>query len=207
MRHCAPVKLGRLFQGGKVGTEIARVYALKNDGNVVGLIHLLDSDVRGLTRYSIVRSHAVAALGQLGDPRAIPYLIEMRHDPEDIVRMDVITALSRLKTKEAEDVVSEGLTDPAPLVRMSAAEALGRIGAVDAIPLLRSASDSDPNPEVRLSAVESLVILGDESARERVPEALRAISRRVRSHPRYKKLREVAESGEALTPWVSAWEK
>ena len=58
-----------------------------------------------------------------------------------------------------------------------------------------------------VSGGESLVILGDESARDRVPEALRAISRRVRSHPRYKRLREVAEGGEPLTPWVSAWEK
>jgi HEAT repeat protein len=201
------MKLGLLFQRGKVNAEIARVYALQSEGNVVSLIHLLDSDLRGATRYSVVRGHAVTALGKLGDPRAIPYLIEVRHDPEDIVRMDVMTALGQLGTKEAEDAVSEGLRDPAALVRMSAAEALGRMGAVNAIPLLRSASDSDPNPEVRLSAVESLVILGDESARDRVPEALGAISRRVRSHPRYKRLREVAESGEPLTPWVSAWEK
>ena len=201
------MKLGLLFQRGKVNAEIARVYALQSEGNVVSLIHLLESDLRGATRYSIVRSHAAEALGKLGDPRAIPYLIEKRHDPEDIVRMDVMTALSRLGTKEAEDVVCQGLMDPAALVRMSAAEALGRMGTVDAIPLLRSAADSDPNAEVRLSAVESLVILDDESARDRVPEALRAISPRVRLHPRYKRLREVAESGEALTPWVSEWEK
>jgi HEAT repeat protein len=131
----------------------------------------------------------------------------MRHDPEKMVRMDVMRALRRQKTKEAEAAVCEGLKDSTPLVRMSAAEALGHMEAVDAIPLLRTTLDSDPDPEVRLSAVESLVILGDESARDRVPEALSAISRRVRLHPRYKKLREAAESGEALTPWVSAWEK
>lgn len=170
------MKLGLLFQRGKVNAEIARVYALQGEGNVVSLIHLLDSDLRGATRYSIVRSHAAEALGKLGDPRAIPYLIEMRHDPEDIVRMDVMRALSRLGTKQAEDAVSEGLSDPAALVRMSAASALGRMGTVDAIPLLRSAADSDPDRYVRLSAVESLVILGDESARDRVPEALSAIS-------------------------------
>ena len=90
------MKLGLLFQRGKVNAEIARVYALQSEGNVVSLIHLLDSDLRGATRYSIVRSHAAEALGKLGDPRAIPYLIEMRHDPEDIVRMDVMRALSRL---------------------------------------------------------------------------------------------------------------
>ena len=92
-------------------------------------------------------------------------------------------------------------------MRMSAASALGRMGAVDAIPLLRTTSDSDPDRYVRLSALESLVILGDDSARDRVPEALNAIPRRVRANRRYKRLREVVESGEALTPWVSEWEK
>lgn len=201
------MKIGLLFQGGKVNAELARVQALQNEGDVVGLINLLDSELRGLTRYSIVRGHAVTALGRLGDPRAIPYLIERRHDPEDIVRMQVMTALGRLKTKQAEDALCEGLSDSASIVRMGAAEALGSMGAVDAIPLLRSAADSDPDRYVRLSAVESLVILGDKSSRDRVPEALRAISPRVRLHPRYKRLREVAESGEPLTPWVSAWEE
>jgi len=124
-RIASGMKLGLLFQRGRVNAEIARVYALQSEGNVVSLIHLLDSDLRGATRYSTVRAHAVTALGNLGDPRAIPYLIEMRHDPEEIVRMDVMRALSRLGTKQAEDVVSEGLSDPAALVRMSAAEALG----------------------------------------------------------------------------------
>ena len=99
-KNCQRKKLGLLFQRGKVNAEIARVYALQSEGNVVSLIHLLDSDLRGATRYSIVRSHAVTALGKLGDPRVIPYLIEKRHDPEDIVRMDVMRALSRLGTKQ-----------------------------------------------------------------------------------------------------------
>lgn len=195
------MKLRLLFQGGKVSGAIVRVGALKREGNVVSLIHLLDSDVRGATRASIVRSHAAKALGELGDPRAIPYLIEKRDDPEDTVRMFVIQALGRLGGKHEESVVSEGLTDRAAIVRWAAAEALGRMGAVDAIPLLRNALDTDPDPAVRVSAVESLLILGDESARDRVPEALSAISWRVRRHPQRKRLQRVAESGETLTPW------
>jgi hypothetical protein len=62
--------------------------------------------------------------------------------------------------------------------------------------------DSDPDPEVRLYAVESLVLLGDKQSRDRVPEALEAISWRVRLHPRWKKLRKAVENGEPLTPWI-----
>lgn len=201
------MKLGLLYQGGKVGDAVARVYSLQSEGNVVSLIDLLDSDVRGATKYSIVRGHAATALGKLGDPRAIPHLIDMRHDPEDMVRMNVMDALGRLGTKQAEDALREGLDDSAAVVRSTAASALGRMGAVDAIPLLRGLADSDPDRYARIHAVESLIILGDESARDRVPEALRAIARRDRHHPRYKKLREAAETGEALTPWVSDWER
>src|SRR5947209_8046860 len=82
--------------------EIARVRALRMGGDVVGLIQMLDSDVRGRGKYTIVRDHAAAALGRMGDPRAIPYLMEMRHDPEEMVRFSVIQALGRLKAKEAE---------------------------------------------------------------------------------------------------------
>lgn len=123
------MKIALLFQRGKVNAEIARVYALQNDGNVVGLIHMLDSDLRGATQYSIVRDHAATALGQLDDPRVIPHLIEMRHDPEKMVRMDVMRALRRQKTKEAVAAVCEGPKDSTPLVRMSAASALGHMGA------------------------------------------------------------------------------
>lgn len=201
MIHLPRTKLALLFQRGRVTNELARLLEFEADRNVVGLIHMLDSDVRGVTRFRIVRDHAVLALGRLGDPRAIPHLAEMRDDPESMVRMSVVSTLSRLGGREAEDVVREALTDPASIVRMSAAKALGAMGVTDAIPQLRGLADSDPNGEVRLLAVESLVILGDESARDRVPEVLSGIPWRVRGHPRFKRLREVAESGEVLTPW------
>lgn len=198
------MKLGLFTQRRKVKADIARVYELQRYGNVVSLIHVLDSDVRGMTRYSIVRSHAAGALGMLGDPRAIPYLIEKLHDPEEIVRVEVVIALSRFETDETEDAVCEGLTDPATAVRMAAASALARMGAVDAIPQLWNALDSDPDPDVRFRAVEALVILGDEPARGRVPETLRALPRSKQQQPRYWRLRVAAESGKSLTPWDSA---
>lgn len=190
----------------KVTAEIARARTLHIDGNAVGLIHMLDSDLRGRSTSSIVRVHAVSRLGRLGDPRAIPYLVEMRDDPEEQVRFSVIQALGRLKAKEAEAYLLESLNDSSPLLRMTAASALGHVGAVDAIPVLRRSLDSDPDPYVRANAVEALVILGDESARARVAEALSAVERRSREHARYKRLQEAVESGEALTPWVSPWE-
>ena len=200
------MKLRLLYQGGKVNAEQARVAALQNDGNVVGLIQMLDSDVRGVTQYSIVRGDAAFALGQLRDERAVPHLIEMRHDPEQMVRMQVMWALGRFKREPVEATLREGLADEATMVRESAATSLAQVGAADAIPLLRTMADSDPVAEVRLDAVEALVILGDETARDRVPDAIRALPWRMRRHPRVKRLAQVAASGEALTPWKHSWD-
>jgi HEAT repeat protein len=190
----------------KVADELARVRALKVNGNVVGLIHMLDSEVRGARDTSIVRDHAATALGRMGDPRAIPYLMELRDAPEEMTRFSVIQALGRLKAKEAERFLLERLDDPSPLIRMTAATALGHIGSVDAIPRLRESLDTDPDPYVRLHAVESLVILGDEAARDRVPTALNAVDPRTCEHPRYRALQKAARTGEALMPWVAPWE-
>jgi HEAT repeat protein len=200
------MKLRLLSQRRKVRDEINRALMFERDRNVVGLIQMLDSDVRGMTEHSIVRGHAAVCLGRLGDPRAIPHLMELCRDPEVTVRVVVMEALGLLRAREAERVLVEGLGDSARDVRGSAARALGFLGAIDAIPALGRVLDSDPDRWVRLDAVEALVILGDETARERVPEALRAISWRARGR-RWKRLRHAAESGQALTPYEFAWDR
>jgi len=190
----------------EVNAEFVRVEALARDGNVVGLIRALESQVRGRSEYSVVRAFAADRLGRLGDSRAIPHLIEMRDDPEEQVRSNVIQALSWLQAREAEGFLVESLKDSSPLLRMGAASALGRIGAAEAIPALRDAVDSDPDPYVRLRAVNSLVILGDAPARDRVRDALSAVEHGVREHPHYRRLLAAVETGEPLTRLDSPWE-
>jgi HEAT repeat protein len=181
-----------------VGAELARIRSLENDGNVVGLIHELDSDVRGLTQYSIIRGHAANALGRLGDPRAVPYLVDLADDPEAIVRSDVFQALGRLHAHDAQSLLLDGLADPAPVVRMAAVEALGRLGDPTVLPRLWEVLDQDPDAEARMYAAESLALLGDENVASRIPQVLRDVGWRVRGHPRWKRLGEFAATGAPL---------
>lgn len=116
--------------------EMFKLDRLEADRNVPGLIAALGGDARG---------DAALALGRLGEPRAIPYLVELlRDDPEPKVRLFTAYALGQLRAKDAEGALVEALNDPAPIVRMGSAEALGSIGARQAIPQLREVLESDP---------------------------------------------------------------
>jgi HEAT repeat protein len=170
--------------------DLGRIRRLEVDRNIAGLIAELGSDADH-GRYLIIRSYAADALGRLGDVRAVPYLAELAHDPKDIVRSSAVGALSRLRSKDAAPVFGVGLHDPAETVRMASAEGLGRLGDPAAIPMLRAVLDTDLHAEVRMVAAEALVELGDDNVCARIPEVMRAVSWRVRGHPRWKRLSEL----------------
>jgi hypothetical protein len=178
--------------------ELLRVRRHEKDRNVPGLIGDLSSEK------ILAREHAARVLARLGASEAAPHIAELTDDSVATVRMTAITALGLLKASDFRGILVAGLDDREPFVRSSAAEALGRIGASDAIPRLRQTLEADPDPEVQMHAIESLVLLGDERARDRVPEVLKTISWRIRRHPRWKKLRKAVDNGEPLTPWIES---
>jgi HEAT repeat protein len=180
--------------------EFVRSSRHEADENVPGLIGDLGSE------QARVRSHVTRVLARLGASEAAPHLARLADEPAERVRGNALLALGALEAHEFEGTLMAGLADPEPTVRCCAAEALGRMQAIDAIPRLRQALDDDPDAEVRLYAVESLVVLGDKESRDRVAGALKAISWWVRGHPRWKRLRKAAETGEPLPPWNWPWE-
>jgi HEAT repeat protein len=188
-----------LSRRSEANEEFLRAGRHERDRNVPGLIGDLTSG------QTLVREHVMRVLARLGASEAVPHIAKLADDPEETVRMIALKALGVLKARDFESTLVAGLNDPAAVVRITAADALGRVGARTAIPQLRKALDTDPDLDVRVSAVESLVLLGDKESRSRVPETLKALSWRRRSHPRVKRLKEVVETGEPLTPWIDDW--
>lgn len=191
----------------KVSAEIMRVTELERDGDVIGLIHMLDSPLRGRSVVSLrqprtVRGQAAFALQHLGDPRAIPHLIAMRNDPDESVRQHVILALGHLKAKEAEGFMVDALGDPSPEIRGCAASSLGRMGAIEAIPPLWKVLDSDADPGVQFSALQALVLLGDPPPLDRVDQVLDGLPAWEQRLERVTRVREAVERGQPLAPWV-----
>jgi len=125
---------------------------------MVGDVHGLDPLLAALEeRKPVLRRSAAAALAQIGDPRATPYLIRaLEGTTSPGFRESVIEALALIGDRRATAPILWQLAESFDRqVRESAAEALGRIGGDDAIAPLIEAVRSDAKP-VRTKAAEAL---------------------------------------------------
>ncbi len=126
-----------------------------------------------------VREKAAIALGQIGDKRAVPILVEvLEKDDAEEVRVTIAGVLGHLRDREAVPVLIKTLEDPSPTARMKSAISLGLIGDVNAItPLYKVLKD--PHELVRKYACEALGNIG----RAAIPALLMALKdENVRSH-------------------------
>ncbi len=101
-----------------------------------------------------IRAVMASAMGQLGDPQAVPALIRGLGEPSEErlnIRGACAWALGALKAPEAVSALSALLEDPSPSLRKRAAFALGSIGDREALRVLRQALE-DASPPVRWTA-------------------------------------------------------
>ncbi|MBN0048213.1 HEAT repeat domain-containing protein [Streptomyces actuosus] len=129
-----------------------------------------------------VRLAAARALGRIGDPAAVPDLLESLHMPRSVPPGAVIRSLVSLGPG-AQRQVAAGLRQE-PLVRAVAIEVLGAIGAASRTSEIARALREDPETEVRIKAARALGRLGMPDGLEPLlaavgpdrPTALRTVS-------------------------------
>lgn len=130
-----------------------RVAYLRGRGDVAGLVHLL---VRGAPS---VRHLAAAALGDLGNPEALPALVQAIQGPdEEGIRWRAAEALVRIGAPAVDSLLSLVAHDD-PDLRWKACIALGEIGDARAIPALVERL-ADDDRFVRARAISALVRIG-----------------------------------------------
>lgn len=122
-------------------------------------------------RSAEVRDVAIAALGRIGDPAAVPALKDALKDPEN--GWGAIRNLGLLRDRSSVEWFIGWLDADNPLTREFLADALGEIGDRSATPALIAALD-DAKRGVRQSAAIALAKLED-------PEALEPVRRAHRS--------------------------
>ncbi|MBI1748321.1 MAG: HEAT repeat domain-containing protein [Acidobacteria bacterium] len=107
-----------------------------------------------------VRRYLALALGRLGDPQAIPVLVQAIRDEDAETRVYSIYALGELRAKEAvPDMISLYKTDDVGLRKMIV-YVLGVLGDLRAVPTLRTAL-SDRQEDVQWNAATALARLKD----------------------------------------------
>lgn len=112
----------------------------------------------------VLRMRACAALGELGDPRAIKTLVSAQAATDPNVRASAIAALGKFPAAEAKRAVREGLRDSHVLARLAAAKATGESGDGEAIPFLEFKIRNDPERQVREASIEALSKIGGKGA-------------------------------------------
>ncbi len=93
------------------------------------------STTEWLLQFSII-----AALGELGDPRALPLLAIALQSSVELVQTAAIGAIGELKLPAGIDLLKTAMTDPDWQVRYRLAQALGNIGGAEAQALLTELS-------------------------------------------------------------------
>jgi HEAT repeat protein len=110
-----------------------------------------------------VRRYLSMVLGNLGDRRATPLLVEALKDQDPETRIYAVLALGRLRDPAAVPPLLSSFARDERDVRKAIAYALGEIGDRRAVPAL-AASLSDPIADVRYNAAIAMARFGDTRA-------------------------------------------
>ncbi len=107
-----------------------------------------------------VRSAAVKAIGEMGDPTQIPLIIPGFKDPISFVRLFSVESAATLHGPDSLKLLLAASSDPDPMVRVGVVKAfddLANHGKVDSIPIEKLLEPflKDPDPTVNFFAIAS----------------------------------------------------
>jgi HEAT repeat protein len=118
-----------------------------------------------------VRRYLALALGHVGDPQAVPVLLEALSDDDPETRIYAIWALGSLGDERAVEPLVELVQHDDPGIRKMAVYGLGSLGAEEARNTLQAAL-GDYEMDVAWNAAIALAKLGDDSGRDRIFQML-----------------------------------
>lgn len=156
-----------MFQGNRrwqAAVELSSILARNKDPKLAreiapDLIHLFTNSQNDDPR---VRRYMALALGRLGDPQAVPALVQATRDVDSETRVYAIYALGELRAKESvPDLVALYETDDTGL-RKIIVYVLGVLEDARALPVLKLAL-TDRQEDVQWNAATSLARLNDPS--------------------------------------------
>lgn len=140
------------------------------------------------------RAEIVRAMGQSGDPRAIPYIAAalLNLDEKVQVRSAAAVALGRIGHPLTKGYLVQGIKDPSQEVRFAAVLALGRVQQPGVVTFLEQRLRSDPSWWVRYAVA---IALGKTKKAWAVPALARAAAEDAQWQVRMEAARALGEIG------------
>ena len=131
------------------------------DGHFEFLLkELRTSHLKGVEVEQVVRNQLAAAnsLGELGDERAVPHLVEVLNSSEVLVKAACVEALGKIGGKRATETLLKFLVGQQPVVAEAVLSALAELGKGAVAPLRKLLRSSDA--QTRLGALEAIEEIG-----------------------------------------------
>ena len=125
------------------------------------------------------RARAAIQIGEIGDRRAVPALIQTLRDRDAQVRLAASEALGKLGDRQAVDSLIAIVHDPNVMVGLTVVEALGNIGGEKAVETLLRIAQEREGP-LSLGAIQSLGTAGGDRSVKALTTALTDRARDVR---------------------------
>jgi HEAT repeat protein len=119
--------------------------------------------VRSKNDDPMVRRYLTVVLGNLGDKRATPLVLDAANDADAETRIYALWALGELRDPRSSAQLIKSATDDDSGIRKMAVYALGELGGPDVIAPL-AAAVNDPVADVRFNAAVSLARFNDSRA-------------------------------------------
>ena len=122
----------------EVKAAIARVLREVPDSSSVGPLSEAIDFGNSDSAANSMNKEIAAALGRIGDPKAIPNLVKLLSSRDPYVRIEAVNALGAMRAKRAVPQLIEMVSDDSlePFVCKKAIQALGEIGDPAAVPTL-----------------------------------------------------------------------
>ncbi len=117
-----------------------------------------------------VRSAAIKAIGEMGDPAQIPLIVPGFKDSSPFVRLFSVESAAALHGHNTVKLLLAASSDPDPMVRIAVVKGFNDLantdGKVDGAPLLKLLEPllKDPDPTVSLFSFAALAQRGDQQA-------------------------------------------
>jgi hypothetical protein len=138
-----PLKVAQIFQKSAGADRKVRQYLAQVLGLVGGpeVVNVLLSALEDTDSETVI--HGMIALGQIGDHKAIPQIIQLSKSTDRGIRQTAVFVLGNFDDPEAKKRCGEALNDPDVLVTWNAAFGLARRSDPAALPVLERFLDSE----------------------------------------------------------------